>query len=186
MRSRPEGGSTTFVILSRRGDSTNPRSWTTDRRQAVAGDDENAPGRTRTCNLRIRSPLLYPLSYGRKRLLFPGVLTSSADLLEWNVTPAFDTCLPNWPPDGRTSEGRDIDLKRRPIPHHILLRNGSRANRIRTFRCSHMPPGGGRKKSKASSATSALGTIGGARSIGSTHRRPISTLAGPRGYRAVR
>ncbi len=26
---------------------------------------ESTPGRTRTCNLRIRSPLLYPLSYGR-------------------------------------------------------------------------------------------------------------------------
>ena len=28
-----------------------------------------APGRIRTCDLRIRSPALYPLSYGRKKRL---------------------------------------------------------------------------------------------------------------------
>ena len=33
-----------------------------------ATECESTPGRTRTCNLRIRSPLLYPLSYGRKRI----------------------------------------------------------------------------------------------------------------------
>ena len=30
----------------------------------------NTPGRTRTCDPRIRNPLLYPLSYGRKMLQF--------------------------------------------------------------------------------------------------------------------
>jgi len=34
-------------------------------RPDVAAAGDSAPGRTRTCNLRIRSPLLYPLSYGR-------------------------------------------------------------------------------------------------------------------------
>ena len=29
----------------------------------------STPGRTRTCNQRIRNPLLYPLSYGRINLL---------------------------------------------------------------------------------------------------------------------
>jgi len=37
-------------------------------RRAVAAAGESTPGRNRTCNLRIRSPLLYPLSYGRKSL----------------------------------------------------------------------------------------------------------------------
>ncbi len=33
--------------------------------QKGAKDCESTPGRTRTCNQRIRNPLLYPLSYGR-------------------------------------------------------------------------------------------------------------------------
>jgi hypothetical protein len=28
------------------------------------------PGRIRTCDLRFRKPLLYPLSYGRESLIF--------------------------------------------------------------------------------------------------------------------
>jgi integrase len=34
--------------------------------QQGAKKSESTPGRTRTCNQRIRNPLLYPLSYGRK------------------------------------------------------------------------------------------------------------------------
>ena len=43
-----------------------------EERQAVASDDPSTPGRNRTCNLRIRSPLLCPLSYGRKALHLQG------------------------------------------------------------------------------------------------------------------
>jgi hypothetical protein len=37
-----------------------------------------APGRIRTCNLRIRRPLLYPLSYGRPVLVGTGRQSSLA------------------------------------------------------------------------------------------------------------
>ncbi len=38
---------------------------------------QSAPGRTRTCNQRIRNPLLYPLSYGRMFILSNKILCSS-------------------------------------------------------------------------------------------------------------
>ena len=40
---------------------------------------QSAPGRIRTCDRRIRSPLLCPLSYGRIRLLYCGILASGVE-----------------------------------------------------------------------------------------------------------
>src|SRR5215207_11549822 len=40
-----------------------------------------APGRIRTCDRRIRSPLLCPLSYGRIRLIYAGFLPSGSSLI---------------------------------------------------------------------------------------------------------
>lgn len=53
IRKAAKGGAYNSVrLLSCAGMVGRPRSTST-------------PGRDRTCNLRIRSPLLYPLSYGR-------------------------------------------------------------------------------------------------------------------------
>jgi hypothetical protein len=39
-----------------------------------------APGRIRTCDRRIRSPLLCPLSYGRIKLIYAGNLPPGSSL----------------------------------------------------------------------------------------------------------
>ena len=53
-----------------------------------------APGRTRTCNLRIRSPLLYPLSYRRNCLCRsprPGAVTGPTAVLSHHSVPFRST-----------------------------------------------------------------------------------------------
>jgi hypothetical protein len=86
-----------------------------------AWEDGCAPGRIRTCGLRIRSPLLYPLSYGRETVYAlrekdtaptplyapsavaaPGV--SSAEALRPNRTAAGSA---DRPPPGRRRTNRD-------------------------------------------------------------------------------
>ena len=39
-------------------------------------DTDGAPGRGRTCNPRIRSPMLYPLSYRRLELFISAIILS--------------------------------------------------------------------------------------------------------------
>ena len=56
--------------------------------QSLASDDASTPGRDRTCNLRIRSPLLYPLSYGRK-LFDSKILSCFSSSHFLGLTPAF-------------------------------------------------------------------------------------------------
>ena len=51
-----------------------------DVRYCAAMPFTSTPGRIRTCNQRIRNPLLYPLSYGRKMLCLSGLSTFLSEL----------------------------------------------------------------------------------------------------------
>ena len=129
----------------------------------------NTPGRIRTCDQRIRNPLLYPLSYRGKtrfcRKLLP-FLVVTLKLLSGPLTPALT------PDRSWRRENQMVKPTKKSIPADKPARSPTQ-----TSRSFHTPQDAGQKRSAANSTTSASGTTGRTRCRSTRSRRGISTLA---------